>query len=125
MRRPASGELDAFLTAATQARAFGVQLWTHWQNAAQLEIYGKDGAHTLVDNTGVLQFLGAANRRAAQEFVSLVGGLDPDEVMAMGAQEQFLLMDGKLQRLRRLRHFEEERFRGQYDPVRVLGDARC
>lgn len=119
------GRVEAFLTAATQARGFGIQLWTHWQNAAQLEVYGKDGAHTLVDNAGVLQFLGAANRRAAQEYVSLVGGLDPDEVMAMGAQEQFLLMDGKLQRLRRLRYFEEECFRGQYDSVRVLGDARC
>jgi type IV secretion system protein VirD4 len=29
------GRVDAFLTATTQARAFGVQLWTHWQNAAR------------------------------------------------------------------------------------------
>jgi type IV secretion system protein VirD4 len=111
------GRVDAFLTAATQARAFGVQLWTHWQNASQLEVYGKDGAHTLVDNAGVLQFLGAPNRRAAQEFVSLVGGIDADEIMAMGSHEQLLLMDGTPQRLRRLRYFEEERFAGQYDSV--------
>jgi type IV secretion system protein VirD4 len=111
------GKVDAFLTAATQSRAFGIQLWTHWQNAAQLEVYGKDGAHTLVDNAGVLQFLGAANRRAAQEFVALVGGIDADEVMAMGPLEQLLLMDGKVQRLSRLRYFEEQRFAGQYDAV--------
>jgi type IV secretion system protein VirD4 len=111
------GKVDAFLTAATQARAFGVQLWTHWQNASQLEVYGKDGAHTLVDNAGVLQFLGAANRRAAQEFVSLVGGIDADEIMAMGSREQLVLVDGTPQRLRRLRYFEEGRFAGQYDSV--------
>lgn len=111
------GRVDSFLTAATQARAFGVQLWTHWQNAAQLEVYGKSGAHTLVDNAGVLQFLGAPNRRAAQEFVSLVGGIDADEIMAMGSHEQLVLMDGTPQRLRRLRYFEEECFAGQYDSV--------
>lgn len=111
------GRVDAFLTAATQARAFGVQLWTHWQNASQLEVYGKDGAHTLVDNAGVLQFLGAPNKRAAQEFVSLVGGIDADELLGMGSHEQLVLMDGTPQRLRRLRHFEEECFAGQYDSV--------
>jgi type IV secretion system protein VirD4 len=112
------GRVDAFLTASTQARAFGVQLWTHWQNAAQLEIYGKDGAHTLIDNAGVLQFLGAANRRAAQEFVALIGGIDADEMMAMGPDEQLVLMDGKTERLRRLRHFEEACFAGLYDSAR-------
>jgi type IV secretion system protein VirD4 len=111
------GRVDAFLTAATQSRSFGVQLWTHFQNAAQLEIYGKAGAHTLVDNAGVLQLLGAANRRAAQEFASLVGGIDAEEIMAMGPDEQLLLMDGQLQRLRRLRYFEEDCFKGQYDPT--------
>jgi type IV secretory pathway TraG/TraD family ATPase VirD4 len=111
------GRVDAFLTAATQSRSFGVQLWTHFQNAAQLEIYGKDGAHTLVDNAGVLQLLGAANRRVAQEFASLVGGIDAEAIMAMGPDEQLLLMDGKLQRLRRLRYFEEDCFKGQYDPT--------
>jgi type IV secretion system protein VirD4 len=111
------GRVDAFLTAATQARAFGVQLWTHWQNASQLEVYGKDGAHTLVDNAGVLQFLGAPNRRAAQEFVSLVGGIDADEILAMGSHEQLVLLDGTPQRLRRLRYFEEACFAGQYDSV--------
>jgi type IV secretion system protein VirD4 len=111
------GKVEAFLTAATQARGFGIQLWTHWQNAAQLEIYGRDGAHTLVDNAGVLQLLGAANRRAAQEFAQLVGGIDADTIMTMGPQEQLLFMDGKLQRLRRLRYFEEKQFAGQYDPI--------
>jgi type IV secretion system protein VirD4 len=109
------GRVDAFLTAATQARSFGVQLWTHFQNAAQLEIYGKDGAHTLVDNAGVLQLLGAANRRVAEEFAALVGGINAEEIIAMGPHEQVLVMDGKLHRLRRLRYFEEECFAGQYD----------
>jgi type IV secretion system protein VirD4 len=112
------GRIPSFLTAATQARSFGIQLWTHFQNAAQLQIYGADGAHTLVDNAGVLQLLGAPNRRVALEFAALVGGIDADEILSMGPLEQVVFMDGRLHRLRRIRYFEEARFAGHYDPVK-------
>jgi type IV secretion system protein VirD4 len=118
------GKIQSFLTAATQARSFGIQLWTHFQNASQLQIYGADGAHTLVDNAGVLQLLGAPNRRVAQEFAALVGGIDADEIQSMGPLEQVVFMDGKLHRLRRIRYFEEARFAGHYDPVKGPAEPR-
>jgi type IV secretion system protein VirD4 len=112
------GKIESFITAATQARSYGVTLWTHWQNIAQqIQIYGTAGAHTLIDNAGVLQVLGAPNHRAAEEFASLLGGVSADEIMALGPRDQLAFIDGKLQRLRRFRYFEETRFAGQYDPV--------
>jgi type IV secretion system protein VirD4 len=111
------GKIESFITAATQARSYGITLWTHWQNIAQIQIYGTAGAHTLIDNAGVLQILGAPNHRAAQEFASLIGGITAEEIMALGPREQLAFIDGRLERLRRFRYFEEPRFAGQYDPV--------
>jgi len=118
------GKLQSFVAAATQARSFGVRLWTNWQNIAQLQIYGKDGAHTLVDNAGVLQILGAPNHRSAEEYASLVGGISGEEILKLSPREQLVFIDGKLERLGRVRYFEEVRFAGQYDaPMKGLGGA--
>ena len=45
---------NAPLTAATLLRSWRLTLWTFWQNAAQLQIYGPH-ANTLVDKAGVIQ----------------------------------------------------------------------
>jgi len=111
------GKVDSFITTVTQARSYGIQLWTHWQNLAQLQVYGADGAHTLVDNSGVLQFLGASNHRVASEFATLIGGITGEEIMGLGQQDQVILMDGKVMKLRRFRYFEEARFAGLFDPI--------
>ncbi len=68
------GKIDVIVTAATLLRAWGLTLWTFWQNAAQLTIYGAQ-ANTLVDNAGVIQVFGARNKRMAQDFANLVGGV--------------------------------------------------
>lgn len=102
----ALGKVDAFVTASTLLRSSGLQLWSFWQNPAQLEIYGHD-AKTLVDNAGVLQFLGAKNYRMASEFAALIGGISPDQIMNMSGDEQLVMMDGRAPDiLKRLRYFE-------------------
>ena len=109
------GRLPAFLTAATLMRGYGVQLWSCWQNLAQLAIYG-DQAQTILDNAGVVQLFGARNRRMAEDFVQLVGGVDADRIMAMKDGEQLLLIEGGSPRLaRQVRYFREAMFRGMYD----------
>jgi hypothetical protein len=40
--------------ATTLLRSGGLTVWTFWQNAAQLQIYGTQ-ANTLLDNAGVVQ----------------------------------------------------------------------
>jgi type IV secretion system protein VirD4 len=102
------GRLDALLTAATLLRSWGLTLWTFWQNAAQLQIYGSQ-ANTLVDNAGVIQAFGARNQRMAQDIANLVGGVTPDDILNMSPDEQIILIDGKPIRCKQVRHYNNER----------------
>jgi len=109
------GRIDAFLMASTLMRAWGLTLWSFWQNLSQFELYG-DQARTLIDNAGVLQFFGARNHRMAQDFAGLVGGIDPDAIMDLRRDEQVLIVDGKvIERSRALRYYSDPLFRGLYD----------
>jgi type IV secretion system protein VirD4 len=103
------GKIDALLTAATLLRSFGFTLWTFWQNAAQLSIYGPQ-ANTLVDNAGVVQVFGARNHRMAQDIANLIGGISPDEILRMRPDEQILLVEGKTIRCRQVRHYSDKLF---------------
>jgi len=103
------GRLDALLTAATLLRSWGLTLWTFWQNAAQLQIYGPQ-ANTLIDNAGVIQAFGARNGRMAQDFSNLVGGVSPDEIMKMPKDEQILLIEGKPIRCKQARYYDDKAF---------------
>jgi type IV secretion system protein VirD4 len=100
------GRIDVLLTAATLLRSWGFTLWTFWQNAAQLQIYGAQ-ANTLVDNAGVIQVFGARNRRMAQDFANLVGGVAPEDIQNLAANEQILLIEGKAVRCRQARYYED------------------
>jgi type IV secretion system protein VirD4 len=105
------GKIDALLTAATLLRSWGLTLWTFWQNAAQLSIYGAQ-AHTLVDNAAIVQVFGARNHRMAQDIANLIGGVSPDEILKMKSDEQILLVEGKLTRATQVRHYNDKSFRG-------------
>ena len=100
------GRIDALLTAATLLRSWGLTLWTFWQNAAQLQIYGAQ-ANTLVDNAGVIQVFGARNRRMAQDFANLVGGVAPEDIQNLAPDEQMLLIEGKALRCKQVRYYED------------------
>ena len=104
------GRIDALLTAATLMRSWGLTLWTFWQNAAQLSIYGPQ-ANTLVDNAGVVQVFGARNHRMAQDIANLIGGVSPDQILRMPKDEQILLVEGKSIRCGQVRHYSDSLFR--------------
>ena len=106
------GRLDAFLTAATLLRSWGLTLWTFWQNVAQLQIYGAQ-ANTLVDNAGVIQVFGARNHRMAQDLANILGGLLPEHILAMPHDQQILLMEGKVVRCMQARYYNDELFRAK------------
>ena len=105
------GRLETLLTAATLMRSWGFTLWTFWQNAAQLNIYGPQ-ANTLIDNAGVIQAFGARNRRMAQDFANLVGSVSPDEIMKMPKDEQILLIEGTHLRCKQARYYSDKAFTG-------------
>jgi type IV secretion system protein VirD4 len=104
------GRLEALLTAATLMRSWGLTLWTFWQNADQLQIYGAQ-ANTIVDNAGVIQAFGARNRRMAQDLANLIGNVGADEILSLPPLEQILLVEGKTIRCRQTRHYEDQMFR--------------
>ncbi len=109
------GRIDAFVTAATLMRSWGLTLWTFWQNPSQLQIYGHH-ANTLVDNAGIIQAFGARNRRMAQDIANLVGGISPDELLNMPKDEQILLIEGKPVRCRQTRYYEDREFLSKAGP---------
>jgi type IV secretion system protein VirD4 len=105
------GKIDALLTAATLMRSWGLTLWTFWQNAAQLSIYGPQ-ANTLVDNAGVVQVFGARNHRMAQDIANLIGGVSADEILKMPHDHQLLLIDGRLHHSTQVRHYSDRQLFG-------------
>jgi type IV secretion system protein VirD4 len=104
------GRMEVLLTAATLMSSWGLTLWTFWQNAGQLKIYGEQ-ANTLMDNAGVIQIFGVRNYRMAQELVNVIGGISAEELLRMPSNEQVLLIESKLQRCRQVRHYEDQMFR--------------
>ncbi len=104
----ALGEMEAFVTASTLMREWGVTLWTLWQSLGQIEAIYPRHARTIVDNAAVLQMFGARNRRCAEDFTRLVGGYEPDRLMALGRDEQLLLIEGGAPRIARtVRYYDD------------------
>jgi type IV secretion system protein VirD4 len=103
------GRMEALLMATTLLRASGLTVWSFWQNAAQLQIYGTQ-ANTLLDNAGVIQIFGIRNYRMAQDLANVVGGISADELLKLQKNEQVLLIESKLQRCRQVRHYEDRAF---------------
>ena len=104
------GKMETLLTAATLLRSSGVTLWSFWQNAAQLNIYGAQ-ANTLTDNAGVIQIFGVRNFRMAQEIANVIGGVSAEELLRMNNDEQMLLIESRLQRCKQVRHYDDKIFR--------------
>jgi type IV secretion system protein VirD4 len=104
------GRIDALLTAATLLRSWGLTLWSFWQNAGQLQIYGAQ-ANTLTDNAGVIQIFGVRNYRMAKDLADVIGGISADELLKLPPDEQVLLIESKLRRCKQVRHYEDEMFR--------------
>ena len=106
------GRIDSFLTTTTLMRSWGLTLWSFWQNIAQLQTYGTQ-ANTLVDNAGVIQVFGARNLRMAQDLANIIGGVSAEQIMSLGPEEQFLLIEGKLTRSRQARYYSDKLFQNK------------
>jgi len=103
------GRIESLLTVATLMRSWGLTLWTFWQTATQLQIYGAQ-ANTLVDNAGVVQVFGARNYRMAQDLANLIGGISADEILRLPRDGQVLLVEGTLKRSSQVRYYDDKAF---------------
>jgi type IV secretion system protein VirD4 len=103
------GRLDALLMATTLLRSGGLTVWSFWQNAAQLQIYGSQ-ANTLTDNAGVIQIFGVRNYRMATDLANVIGGISADELLRLPSNEQVLLIESRLRRCRQVRYYDDREF---------------
>ena len=88
-------------------RSWGLTLWTFWQNAAQLQIYGAQ-ANTLVDNAAVIQVFGARQPAHGAGFRKSCRAASPRRnSRTLPPDEQMLLIEGKALRCRQVRYYED------------------
>ena len=121
------GPMPPLLQTATLLRSAGVTLWTFFQSPAQLEATYGGEAMVLVDNAGVVQLFAARNGRMAEAYARLLGDVSPDAVMALGRDEQFLLIEGgRSFRARRLTYLDDPLCAGLFDahPAHAPGRAK-
>ncbi|MBK8177022.1 MAG: type IV secretory system conjugative DNA transfer family protein [Rhodospirillales bacterium] len=85
--------------------------------AAQLEATYGGEAMVLVDNAGVVQLFAARNGRMAEAYARLLGDVSPEGVMALGRDEQLLLLEGgRSFRSRRINYLHDPLCAGLFDP---------
>ena len=109
--------MPPLIQTATLLRSAGVTLWTFFQSPAQLEATYGGEAMVLVDNAGVVQLFAARNGRMAEAYARLLGDVAPEAVMALGRDEQLLLLEGgRSFRTRRINYLRDPLCAGLFDP---------
>lgn len=88
------GELPQLRQAITLMRGYGLQTWSFWQDASQLELLYPRDWKTMVNNCRVLQCFGALNQAAAQGMADLTGFASGDEVLDLDPHEMVLQLAG-------------------------------
>ena len=109
------GQLPVLSQAITLFRGKGVLVHTFWQDMSQVyKLYDVE-AETIINNCSVLQVLGIANNRMAQQF-SDVTGLPAGELQNLRPQEQVLSVRGSGPlRCRKLDYLRDRPFAGTFD----------
>lgn len=110
------GTFDALRSAVTLMRGYGLQTWSFWQDASQLQnLYPKDW-QTMVNNCRAVQAFGANTMLAARAMADMVGYGTPEQLLDLEDNEMLLQLSGDIPVIARLPNYrEDEAFKGQYD----------
>lgn len=88
------GELPHLRQAITLLRGYGMQTWSFWQDASQLQmLYSRDWK-TMVNNCRVLQCFGALNQVAADSMAEMTGFLSGNAMLDLRPDEMVLQLAG-------------------------------
>jgi type IV secretion system protein VirD4 len=88
------GELPHLRQAITLLRGYGMQTWSFWQDASQLQmVYSRDWK-TMVNNCRVLQCFGALNQVAADSMARMTGFISGNEILDLRPDEMVLQLAG-------------------------------
>ncbi len=110
------GHLPALKQSITLLRGYGLQVWSFWQDLAQLQgLYPKDWK-TMVNNAAVLQTFGMHNHQMARDWSDVLGW-DATDVAELPATDALLYQHGLgCRRCRRADYLRDAVFTGLYEP---------
>lgn len=111
------GELPQLRQAITLLRGYGLQTWSFWQDASQLQLLYPRDWMTMVNNCRVLQCFGALNQVAAQGMSELTGFADGTTVLDLAPDEMVLQLAGDEAVVARVPNYlTDPAFAGSFDP---------
>ena len=88
------GELPHLRQAITLLRGYGLQTWSFWQDASQLQMLYSHDWKTMVNNCRVLQCFGALNQVAADSMAEMTGFASGNAMLDLGRNEMVLQLAG-------------------------------
>lgn len=110
------GTFDALRSAVTLLRGYGLQTWSFWQDASQLQRLYPHDWETMINNCRAVQCFGANTMLAARTMASLVGYHKPDQLLELDDDEMLLQISGDLPVLARLPNYRADPvFKGMFD----------
>lgn len=110
------GELPQLRQAVTLLRGYGLQTWSFWQDASQLQLLYPRDWKTMVNNCRVLQCFGALNQVAADGMSELTGFADGAAVLDLAPDEMVLQLAGDEAVVARLPNYlSDPAFSGTFD----------
>lgn len=110
------GELPQLRQALTLLRGYGLQTWSFWQDASQLQLLYPRDWKTMVNNCHVLQCFGALNQAAAEDMAALTGFMDGPAVLDLAHNEMLLQVAGDQAVVARLPDYRTDpAFAGRFD----------
>lgn len=110
------GRFDMLKTAFTLGRGYGMRVWALFQDLSQLQRLCVDEWQAVVNSAAVLQTFGVSNYMMARDLVSIMGGLSPEELLAMPAdQAAVLIARARVKKARLPDYLNDACFRGHWD----------
>lgn len=111
------GTFDSLRRAITLMRGYGLQTWSFWQDASQIQNLYPNDWQSMVNNCRAVQCFGANTMLAARAMAGLVGYHPPEQLLDLEDNEMLLQLSGDMPVLARLPDYRHDPiFRGLYDP---------
>lgn len=110
------GTFDSLRRAITLMRGYGLQTWSFWQDASQLQHLYPNDWPSMVNNCRSVQCFGANTMLAARSMSALVGYHAPEQLLELEDDEMLLQLSGDLPVLARLPNYRTDPvFAGMFD----------
>lgn len=101
----------------TMARAYGMRVWTFFQDAEQIQRMLPDAWRTLLANSAAIQVFGVPNHLAGKELSHILGDFSEYELRNMDREHLALQMAGRPGMcVRRPDYLTDPAYRGMFDP---------